>query len=337
MRTPTDTLLTKRDGNIPNDVARLKGARFVTASESEEGKRLGEAFIKDVTGGDVISARFMRAEWFDFKPECKLWLATNHKPVIRGTDKAIWDRIRLIPFMVSIPEAEQDKQLLAKLRDELPGILRWAIEGCLTWQQQGLGAPSAVQVATEGYREEMDVLGRFIEECCIVQPTATAKSSDLYAAYTKWCERNGEYPVTHKAFSMRLGERGFGKKHQNTGWWWHGIGLVTDVTDGDGRFGMNSNNSSREGLYGKTRQDPSDPSAPDPLPNVNDEADRAIATALTYSKTNGLTPDLPAEGVGSADDLYEKAVMRAKPWLPSASQGPKRPRVEWRRTGTDNK
>src|SRR5262249_40147816 len=123
LRTPTETLLAKRDGSIPNDVARLKGARFVTASESEEGKRLSEAFIKDVTGGDVISARFMRAEFFEFKPECKLWLATNHKPVIRGTDKAIWDRIRLIPFEIRIPEGEQDKQLLAKLQDELPGIL----------------------------------------------------------------------------------------------------------------------------------------------------------------------------------------------------------------------
>ncbi|PYR33175.1 MAG: hypothetical protein DMF90_21760, partial [Acidobacteria bacterium] len=306
MRTPTETLLVKREGGIPNDVARLVGARFVTASEADDGKRMAEALVKDMTGGDTITARFMRAEFFEFRPQFKVWLATNHKPVIRGTDKGIWDRIRLVPFNVRIPDAEQDKQLLAKLRDELPGILRWAIEGCLAWQREGLGAPQAVKAATEDYRQEMDVLGRFIEESCLVDSSATVKSSALYEAYKKWCEANREFAVTQKAFSLRLVERGFTKTHHETGWWWYGIGLLTgqaNLTGADGLFHMSDMNPSRIASYEKTRHDPSDPSAPDPLPNVNAEADRLIATALTCSKTNGLTPDLPAEGIGSADDL----------------------------------
>ena len=124
-RTPTETLLAKKENAIPNDIARLRGARFVYASETEDGKRLAESAIKDLTGGDTVSARFMRGEWFDFKPTFKLWVATNHKPVVRGTDSAIWDRIRLIPFTVTIPEDERDKHLPARLLAELPGILAW--------------------------------------------------------------------------------------------------------------------------------------------------------------------------------------------------------------------
>jgi putative DNA primase/helicase len=123
MRTPTETLLVKRPGGVPNDVARLKGARFVTASETEEGRRLAESLVKDLTGQDTISARFMWAEWFDFKPTHALHLSTNHKPEIRGTDAAIWRRIRLIPWAVTIPPAEQDRELPEKLRTELPGVL----------------------------------------------------------------------------------------------------------------------------------------------------------------------------------------------------------------------
>src|SRR5206468_6004458 len=133
------------DGGIPNDVARLVGARFVTASEADEGKRLAEAQIKDMTGGDTLVARFMRAEFFEFKPVFKLWLATNHKPVIKGTDEAVWDRIRLIPFTVRIPEAQQDKHLIEKLKAEEPGIISWAVEGCLAWQRDGLGLAESVR------------------------------------------------------------------------------------------------------------------------------------------------------------------------------------------------
>src|SRR5439155_13337695 len=131
----------------------------------------------------------------------------------------------LIPFEVVIPEAERDGELLAKLKNELPGILRLLVEGCLAWQRDGLGMPSAVREAIKDYREEMDVLGRFIEECCILEPIATVKSSDLYEGYKKWCEENREYGLSQKVFSMRLQDRGFEKKHYETGWWGRGIRL----------------------------------------------------------------------------------------------------------------
>jgi P4 family phage/plasmid primase-like protien len=138
--TRAETLMVKTyDGGIPNDIAALRAARLVSTSETEEGKRLAEALVKAITGGDTLSARFMRGEFFKFKPAFKLWLATNHKPTIRGTDPAIWDRIRLVPFEVRIPDAEQDRELPAKLREELPGIMAWAVRGCLDWQRNGLG------------------------------------------------------------------------------------------------------------------------------------------------------------------------------------------------------
>jgi len=240
MRTPTEMLLAKRgDAGIPNDVARLKGARFVSASEAEEGQRLAEAKIKDLTGGDTISARFMRGEFFDFQPAFKLWLSTNHKPVIKGTDEAIWDRIRLVPFLVRIPPEEQDKHLRDKLIAEAPGILAWAVEGCLDWQRDGLGEPEEVKQATGAYRAEMDVLGGFITDCCVVREDASGTAKELYATYTRWCEDSGEKPISQIAMGKRLAERGFdstriGKKQTRT---WLGIGIRSedDPEDGQGR------------------------------------------------------------------------------------------------------
>lgn len=233
MRTPTETLMVRRGSEIPNDIARLKGVRFVSASESEEGQRLAEARIKDITGGDMISARFMRGEFFDFLPSFKLWLATNHKPVIRGTDNAIWDRIKLIPFRVRIPDSKQDKHLREKLAAEAPGILAWAVQGCLAWQRDGLGDPVKVREATKGYRAEMDVLGSFIEECCVVAEHCRATAAQLYAAYSRWCEDAGERSITKTAMGKQLTERGFdsaqvGATRART---WFGIGLRVIPTD----------------------------------------------------------------------------------------------------------
>jgi putative DNA primase/helicase len=211
IRTPTETLLIKREGAIPNDVAKLKGARFVFCSEAEEGKRLGESLLKDLTGGDTISARFMRGEWFEFQPTFKIWLATNHKPIIRGTDNAIWDRIRLVPFTVSIPESERipRRDMMIKFAEELPGILAWMVRGCLEWQKYGLGTPEEVRQATKGYKEEMDVVGDFIDECCVVSKTETATVKELYKSYAEWCEANGERAIKKREFGERLSERGF--------------------------------------------------------------------------------------------------------------------------------
>ncbi|ROR03388.1 phage/plasmid primase, P4 family, partial [Desulfosoma caldarium] len=168
--TQADTFMVQRPGAVTNDVAKLRGARFVAAAESAEGRRLDEALIKRLTGGDTISARFLYAEPFEFKPQCKIVIATNHKPDIRGQTSAIWRRMRLVPFTVQIPPEEQDRELGQKLEAELPGILAWAVRGCLEWQRQGLQPPEAVTEATEGYRSEMDTIGDFIDECCVVHP-----------------------------------------------------------------------------------------------------------------------------------------------------------------------
>jgi len=233
-RTPVATLLLKRDGGIPNDVARLKGARFVWTSETEQGRRLAEALVKELTGGDTMSARFMRGEWFDFKPEFQLWLATNHRPEIRGSDPAIWDRIRLVPFSVRIPDDEQDKRLGEKLRAELPGILVWAVRGCLDWQRNGLGTPQEVRDATDGYRKDMDVLGQFLGERCIRNQLAQVTAKALYGEYKRWAEEGGEPAITQTAFGIRLGERnleGVSKKTKRDGVWWLGIGLRGEGLD----------------------------------------------------------------------------------------------------------
>jgi len=230
LRTPVETLTAKKgDGGVPNDVARLKGARFVYASETEEGKRLAEAFIKDVTGGDTLSARFMHAEWFDFTPECKLWLSTNHKPTIRGTDMGIWDRVKLVPFAVRIPEGERDIHLKEKLRAEYAGILAWAVRGCLAWQCDGLGVPQVVKDATEEYRGEMDVLGDFLAECCKTGPGIQATAGDLYRAYTAWCERTGEYPMKQRTFGLRLEERSFVQRRTKAERYWEGVEVLSDA------------------------------------------------------------------------------------------------------------
>jgi putative DNA primase/helicase len=235
--TPTETLLVKTGGGgIPNDVARLKGARFVSAIEAEDGRRLAEALIKQMTGGDTMTARFLYGEFFEFVPEFKIFLAVNHKPLIRNTDHAIWRRIRLVPFTVTIPEAERDKDLPEKLRRELPGILAWAVQGCLDWQREGLGMPEAVQKATAEYRAEMDVLDQFLAERCELASTPSearglsVRVGRLYEAYERWCDAAGvRFPLTRPALSGRLRDRGFTIKKSNGEWVVMGLDLREDL------------------------------------------------------------------------------------------------------------
>lgn len=228
---PADTILAKRDTGIPNDVARLRGARLVTIVETEDGRRLAEAQVKMLTGGDTITARHMRSEWFEFKPTAKYWLASNHRPQIRGTDYAMWRRIRLVPFVVQIPETERDPELPAKLRAELPGILRWAVDGCIDWQQHGLRAPTAVQAATAEYRAHEDLLGSWIDERCVLSPHARYEASALYGDYRQWCERAGEHAITQRAFGDRLAERGHDTTRSTGGRKFRlGIGLAAQET-----------------------------------------------------------------------------------------------------------
>jgi len=205
-----------------NDIARMAGARLVAAVESGEGRRLDEPVIKQLTGGDMVAARLLFHEPFEFRPEFKLWLATNHRPTIKGTDDAIWRRIRLIPFKVTIPPAEQDHRMAEKLSAELPGILAWAVRGCLTWQAEGLGAPDIVTQATTGYRAEQDDLAAFLAECCALNPRATAKAADLHATYKAWGGQDNP-----KEFGLRLKERGF-EQDRTTGGTrvWRGVALL---------------------------------------------------------------------------------------------------------------
>jgi putative DNA primase/helicase len=237
-QTPPETLLLKREGGIPNDLARLHGARFVCAVETEAGRRLAEAQLKQMTGGDRIVARFLNREFFEFVPQFKVWLATNHRPVIRGTDGAIWRRIRLIPFTVTIPDAEQDRELPEKLKIEYPGILRWLVEGCLAWQRAaGLGMPAPVRDAVAGYRAEQDALAPFLNEQCVTGAEAGADAETskaaLYADYTGWCAQSGEKPMSKVELGKALKERGFTDGRSGEERFWRGILLRAAMDWGD--------------------------------------------------------------------------------------------------------
>lgn len=225
---PPETFLDRKEG-IPNDVARLRGARFVTAVEIGENRRLNEPLIKRLTGGDTITARFLRAEFFEFQPQFTPWLATNHKPEIRGTDEGIWRRIRLIPFTTTIPENERDDHLKDKLRNELPGILNWALDGCRSWINDGLNTPESVLAATTEYRDDQDLLGGFITDHCREGTTERCLSTVLYDTYKTWAKANGDEPLTSQSLGRRLTERGYEKTKDRAGRGWKGIALQDDI------------------------------------------------------------------------------------------------------------
>lgn len=221
-----ETIMVKNSmGNgINSDIARLKGARMVTTVEPNEGVRLNEGLIKQLTGDDAVTARKLYGNEFEFKPEFKLWMATNHKPIIRGTDDGIWRRIHMIPFTVQIPVDKVDRQLKSKLEREYPAILRWAVEGCLLWQREGLKQPRAVLDMTREYRREMDVISGFLDDRCEVGEGFSAKSSELYAAYSAWCESNTEFKMSNTKFSVEMDKR-FGKTKQRDGMYFSGVRL----------------------------------------------------------------------------------------------------------------
>jgi putative DNA primase/helicase len=224
--TRTETWMTKRPGGVSNDVAALRGARFVSAVETDDGQRLAESTVKALTNGDAVRARFLFQESFEFQPQFKIWLAANHKPEIRGTDHAIWRRIRLIPFNVTIPALERIAHLDEELRAELPGVLAWAVEGCLAWQREGLGEPLAVKEATADYKDEMDMLGEFFADRCEVGEHYQATAGELFAAYESWCQSTGEPKQSQRWLGLRLKERGFEQSKSKHSRFWKGIGLI---------------------------------------------------------------------------------------------------------------
>jgi putative DNA primase/helicase len=224
-------LMAKTHDGARNDVARLAGIRLVSTGETEAGRYLAEALVKQLTGGDKVTARFLYSEFFEYDAQFKLILATNHKPTIRGTDNAIWRRIRLVPFKVTIPEGEQDKALPQKLRRELPGILAWAVRGCLEWRKAGLGQPDEVIAATEAYREEMDIIGGFLKDRCFQRADLQEAAATLYANYKSWCESNGERPLTQQRFGVALADRGFTPNRTRRARFWMGL-KCGDTGDG---------------------------------------------------------------------------------------------------------
>ncbi len=225
---PPGLLTLRRHEEHPTQLADLQGARLVTSVEVDEGRRMAEAQVKWLSGGDRMKARRMRQDYFEYTPTAKLWLATNHKPVIRGTDDAIWRRIHLIPFSVAILPNERDPHLLDKLLAERSGILNWALQGCLQWQREGLNPPQEVQAATDDYRADSDIIRAFVADACVEGPELKVSAKDAYAAFKQWCQDNGEELMSQKRFGLRLGERpGLSASRTGHQRWWQGLGLVT--------------------------------------------------------------------------------------------------------------
>jgi putative DNA primase/helicase len=204
-----DVFLDSHNERHPTEIAALRGARLVVGQEVDEGKRLAISRVKALTGGDPITARYMRQDLFTFVPAFKLVLAGNHKPVLRNVDEAMKRRLHLVPFTQTIPPSERDKGLMDKLRAEWPGILAWAVRGCLRWQRLGLRPPRVIRAATDVYLQDEDVLAAWIEECTVREANAFTPSKQLHASHHAWAERYEEryYPMTR--FMQLLEERGF--------------------------------------------------------------------------------------------------------------------------------
>jgi putative DNA primase/helicase len=229
LATPTETFMRKNGDQNTNDLARLRGTRFVTTTEAEQGRRLSEPLIKKITGNDQMTARFLYGEFFNFMPTFKIFMATNHKPVIKGTDYGIWRRIKLIPFTTRITEEKQDKHLELKLREEASGILNWLLEGTKRWKKERLIVPLDILNATDEYRGEMDIIGNFLKECCTQTPGATIRIREFFKAYQEWCEENNEHAVSERFLGLRMKEMGFERTRTADARYWLGLTLKSKV------------------------------------------------------------------------------------------------------------
>jgi len=209
-----ETFMASTGDRHPTELAALMGARLVLANEVEEGRRWNESRLKSLTGGDPVSTRFMRGDFFTFTPQFKLLLVGNHKPALRNVDEAVRRRFHLIPFIHQPAVVDQD--LPEKLKEEYPAILAWMLEGCRMWQEDGLNAPESVRAATETYFDEEDAMGRWISECTVEHEDVTA-GEVLYASWKDWCLRTGEYAGTSKRFGHMLTSRGFKRGRESTG------------------------------------------------------------------------------------------------------------------------
>jgi putative DNA primase/helicase len=209
--TQPETIMMKKFSNdsANSDVARLKSARYVTCEEPTEGVRLNEGLLKQLTGGSKITCRFLYGDEFEYTPEFKIWIATNHKPVIRGTDVGIWRRIKLIPFEVNIPPEKVDKNLKYKLRKEMSMIMRWAVDGCLKWQKEGIIEPECIQQAVKDYKNEMDILVGFVNDAIVIDYESEQKilATQLFDMYRRWAKANNEFEMTSKKFFKEIAQK----------------------------------------------------------------------------------------------------------------------------------
>ncbi len=224
--TGTETFM-KKTSEQSNDLARLRGMRLVTTSEAEQGKALSESLIKQITGEDELTARFLYGEYFSFKPTFKIYMATNHKPRIKGADNGIWRRIKLIPFTVTIPPEQRDKQLTEKLLAENSGILNWLLQGYTLWKKEGLIEPDVIKEANEEYRYDMDSIQAFINEVLNIDATQKWRlpTKDLYDVYLRWCGKNNEKALSQKGLAVRMQEKGYKRGVSNSVRFWLGLGI----------------------------------------------------------------------------------------------------------------
>lgn len=227
-----DTLLKQkyaRSGAARPDLAKLMGVRFASAVEAGGDQEFDEELINRLTGGDTITARHLYGEEFDFKPIVKLWLAANNIPQVSGPAGAIWRRLRLIPFNVSIPPKERDKTLKIKLQTtEAPAVLAWMVEGCLLWQKEGLEEPEAIRKLTEKEQGDSDPLKFFIEDCCLLDPQATVRNPALWKAYSSWARETRAIKMSQNRLTRTLGARPGIDSYRNNGRVWVGIGLISE-------------------------------------------------------------------------------------------------------------
>lgn len=237
---PMETFTDSKSDRHPTDIAMLMGARLVTAQETEEGRRWAESKIKSMTGGDPVTARFMRQDFFEYQPQFKLLFAGNHKPSLSNVDQAIKRRFHLVPFTVTFPPERRDLSLQDKLQAEWPAILAWVVDGCLEWQRIGLAPPSAVLDASDEYFEDEDSFGAWLEECCERADHSNEPTADIFASWKAWADRNGLWPGSSKQFSEKMVGHGFLKWREpirNGRRGFSGLGLKrTDYTD-DSRYG----------------------------------------------------------------------------------------------------
>ncbi len=209
---PMEMFLASNVERHPTEIAKLRGARLVVAHETQKGRRWDESKIKNLTGGDKLTGRFMRGDFFDFKPTHKFLIAGNHKPSFRTVDEAIRRRFLLVPFTVCIPEKERDPELADKLKAEWPAILRWMVDGCLEWRRDGgLNPPKAVREATDDYLADQDTIGQWLDESTEAEVNNFEKTRALFLSWKTWCEPRNLFIGTETAFADTLKDRGYRK------------------------------------------------------------------------------------------------------------------------------